>query len=173
MAFTRRQFLCRSFGAFGAAALAFERFGLFNALAQSAGDYKALVCIFLFGGNDAGNMVIPYTDYATYSAARQAAQLAIPQTSLLQISPPSIAGSVFGLHPSLTGLHELWGMGKLGVVCNVGPLVEPTNRTSYRNGTVRVPLNLFSHSDQQNQWQTSVSNGSSSAGWGGRIADNT
>ncbi len=159
MAFTRRQFLCRSFGAFGAAALAFERFGLFNALAQSAGDYKALVCIFLFGGNDAGNMVIPYTDYATYSAARQAAGLAIPQTSLLQISPPSIAGSVFGLHPSLTGLHELWGMGKLAVVCNVGPLVEPTNRTSYRNGTVRVPLNLFSHSDQQNQWQTSVSDG--------------
>src|SRR2546426_7184315 len=171
MAFTRRQFLCRSFGAFGAAALAFERFGLFNALAQSAGDYKALVCIFLFGGNDAGNMVIPYTDYATYSAARQAAQLAIPQTSLLQISPPSIAGSVFGLHPSLTGLHELWGMGKLAVVCNVGPLVEPTNRTSYRNGTVRVPLNLFSHSDQQNQWQTSVSNGSSSAGWGDRMAE--
>ena len=117
MAFTRRQFLCRSFGAFGAAALAFERFGLFNALAQSAGDYKALVCVFLFGGNDAGNMVIPYTDYATYSAARQAAGLAIPQTSLLQISPPSIAGSVFGLHPSLTGLHELWSMGKLAVVC--------------------------------------------------------
>src|SRR4029434_2524453 len=173
MAFTRRQFLCRSFGAFGAAALAFERFGLFNALAQSAGDYKALGCLFLFGGNDAGNMVIPYTDYATYSAARQAAGLAIPQTSLLQISPPSIAGSVFGLHPSLTGLHELWGMGKLAVVCNVGPLVEPTNRTSYRSGTVRVPLNLFSHSDQQNQWQTSVSNGQSSAGWGGRIADQT
>ena len=173
MAFTRRQFLCRSFGAFGAAALAFERFGLFNALAQSAGDYKALVCIFLFGGNDAGNMVIPYTDYATYSAARQAAGLAIPQASLLQISPPSIGGSIFGLHPSLTGLQELWGMGKLAVVCNVGPLVEPTNRTSYRNGTVRVPLNLFSHSDQQNQWQTSVSDGASSAGWGGRIADNT
>src|SRR5881398_654279 len=115
MTMTRREVLCRSFGAFGAAALAFERFGLLNALAQSA-DYRALVCIFLFGGNDAGNMVIPYTDYATYSAARQAAQLAIPQTSLLQISPPSIAGSVFGLHPSLTGLHELWGMGKLGVV---------------------------------------------------------
>ena len=173
MALTRREFLCRSFGAFGAAALAFERFGLFNAMAQTAGDYKALVCIFLFGGNDAGNMVIPDSDYAGYAAARQAAGLAIPQASLLQISPPSIAGSTFGLHPSLSGLHELWGMGKLAVVANVGPLVEPTDRTNYRNGTVRVPLNLFSHSDQQNQWQTSVSDTASSAGWGGRLADKT
>ncbi len=173
MSLTRREFLCRSFGAFGAATLAFERFGLFNAMAQTAGDYRALVCIFLFGGNDAGNMVIPDSDYAGYAAARQAAGLAIPQASLLQISPPSIAGSTFGLHPSLTGLHELWGMRKLAVVANVGPLVEPTDRTNYRNGTVRVPLNLFSHSDQQNQWQTSVSDTASSAGWGGRLADKT
>jgi uncharacterized protein (DUF1501 family) len=171
MALTRREFLCR-LGTFGAAALAMERFGIMNAMAQST-DYRALVCIFLFGGNDAGNMVIPYSDYATYSAARQASGIAIPQTSLLQVSPPSIPGSTFGLHPSLTGLQELWGLGKLGVVCNVGPLVEPTTRTTYRNGTARLPFNLFSHSDQQNQWQTSVSNGQSSAGWGGRIADET
>ncbi len=173
MALTRREFLCRSFGAFGAAAVAFERFGIFNAMAQTAGDYKVLVCIFLFGGNDAGNMVIPDSDYASYAAARQAAGIAIPQSSLLQISPPSIAGSTFGLHPSLTGLHELWSLGKLAVVTNVGPLVEPTNRTSYRNATVRIPLNLFSHSDQQNQWQTSVSDAASPAGWGGRVADKT
>ena len=173
MALTRREFLCRSFGAFGAAAVAFERFGLFNAMAQTAGDYQALVCIFLVGGNDAGNMVIPDSDYASYAAARQAAGIAIPQSSLLQISPPSIAGSTFGLHPSLTGLLELWGLGKLAVVTNVGPLVEPTNRTSYRKATVRIPLNLFSHSDQQNQWQTSVSDAASSAGWGGRVADKT
>ena len=64
-------------------------------------------------------------------------------------------------------------MGKLGVVCNVGPLVEPTSRTTYQNGSARAPLNLFSHSDQQNQWQTSVSNSQSTAGWGGRIADKT
>jgi len=153
--------------------VAFERFGIFDAMAQAAGDYKVLVCIFLFGGNDAGNMVIPDSDYASYAAARQAAGIAIPQSSLLQISPPSIAGSTFGLHPSLTGLHELWGLGKLAVVTNVGPLVEPTNRTSYRNATVRIPLNLFSHSDQQNQWQTSVSDAASSAGWGGRVADKT
>jgi len=171
MRLTRREFIGRSFGAFGAAALAIERLGLVNAAAQS-GDYKALVCIFLFGGNDAGNMVIPYTDYATYSAVRQPSGIAIPQANLLQIQPSSM-GSVFGLHPSLIGLQELWSMGRLGVVCNAGPLVEPTTRAGYTAGTARVPLNLFSHSDQQNQWQTSVSSSASASGWGGRIADKT
>ena len=166
---TRRDFLCR-LGGFGAAALAIERFGIMNALAHTS-DYKALVCIFLFGGNDANNMVIPYTDYTSYSNARLASGIAIPQDSLLQVSPPSLPGSVFGFHPGMTGLQDLWNLGKLAVVCNVGPLVEPTSRTTYQNGSVRLPLNLFSHSDQQNQWQTSVSNGQSTAGWGGRIAD--
>ena len=177
MALTRREFLCRSFGAMGAAALAFERFGLLKAFAQST-DYKALVCIFLFGGSDTGNTVIPDDNnasspfaYATYAKARQSSGLAIPQSSLLEINPPSIAGSTFGLHPSLTGLHDLWDQGKMAVVCNVGPLVQPTTRSSYINGTARVPINLFSHSDQQNQWQTSISDGSSGAGWGGRTAD--
>lgn len=171
MALSRRQFLC-SLGTFSAATLAMERFGIMNALAQSA-DYKALVCIFLFGGNDSGNMVIPHTDYASYSSARAASGLAIPQDQLLQISPASLPGRVFGLHPSLTGLHQLWNDGHLAVISNVGPLVDETNRTSYRNGSVPVPTNLFSHSDQQNQWQTSVSNGQASSGWGGRIADKT
>jgi uncharacterized protein (DUF1501 family) len=172
MALTRREFLCRSFGAFGAA-LAFERFGLLQALAQTTGDYKALVCIFLFGGNDAGNMIIPYDDYdATYLPVRQGTGLAIPKSSLLPISVPSI-GSQFALHPSLTGLQQLWGPGNVAVVCNVGPLVEPTNRDSYINGTAHLPLNLFSHSDQQNQWQTSISDGTGSSGWGGRTADKT
>jgi uncharacterized protein (DUF1501 family) len=80
-------------------------------------------------------------------------------------------GVEFGFHPSLTGLHDLRGQGKLAVVCNVGTLVEPTNRDAYRNRTVRVPLNLFSHSDQINQWQTSVSDTASPSGWGGRAAD--
>src|SRR5262249_50174943 len=171
MPLTRREFLCRSFGAIGAATLAFERFGLLQAFAQSA-DYKALVCIFLFGGNDSGNVVIPFDDYTSYADTRAASNIAIPLSSLLQIDVPSV-GSRFGFHPSLTGLHELWGDGKAAVVCNVGPLVEPTNRDSYINGTARVPINLFSHSDQQNQWQTSVSNTASSTGWGGRLADKT
>jgi uncharacterized protein (DUF1501 family) len=170
MPLTRRQFIVRSFGAFGAAALAIEKLGLVRAAAQT--DYKALVCIFLFGGNDAGNIVIPYDDYASYAAVRQPAGLAIPQASLLQIRPSSV-GSLFGLHPSLTGLQELWNLGKFGVVCNAGPLVEPTTRAGYIAGSAHVPLNLFSHSDQQNQWQTSVSTSASASGWGGRIADNT
>jgi len=150
--------------------LAFERFGLLNALAQSA-DYKALVCIFLNGGNDSGNMIIPYDDYSTYAAARESSGLAIPQSSLLRTGVVPRIGAEFGFHPSLTGLHDLWGQGKLAVVCNVGTLVEPTYRDSYRNRTVRVPLNLFSHSDQINQWQTSVSDSASPSGWGGRAAD--
>lgn len=167
---TRREFLCRSLGAFGAALLAVERFGLLNALAQSV-EYRALVCIFLNGGNDGGNMVIPYDDYATYSAARSPSGLAIPQSSLLRTGVVPSVGTEFGFHPSLTGLHDLWGQGKLAVVCNVGTLVEPTNRDTYRNRTVQVPLNLFSHSDQINQWQTSISNSASPSGWGGRTAD--
>jgi len=169
MALTRRAFVGGFCTSFGAAVLAFERFGLLQALAQ-ARDYKALVCIFLFGGNDSGNMIIPYDDYATYTTVRQNTGLAIPQSSLLPINVPSL-GSQLAFHPSLTGLHNLWGQGKVAVVCNVGPLVEPTTSTSYRNGTARVPLNLFSHADQQNQWQTSVANKSSTVGWGGHTAD--
>ena len=178
MPLTRREFIDR-FGAFGAAALAIERLGLVNAAAQSTdpAPYKALVCIFLFGGNDSGNMVIPYDDYASYASARQTAGIAIPKDpvegspGLLQIRPAS--GGTFGLHPALTGLHELWSDGSMGVVCNTGPLVEPTTRGSYLAGTAHVPFNLFSHSDQQNQWQTSVSNNASASGWGGRMADKT
>src|SRR5262245_34676855 len=107
MALTRREFLCRSFGAIGAATLAFERFGLLQAFAQSA-DYKALVCIFLFGGNDSGNVVIPFDDYSSYANGREASNLAIPQSSLLQIDVPGL-GSRFGFHRRLIGLYELWG----------------------------------------------------------------
>ncbi len=155
----------------GAAVLAFERFGLLNAFAQSA-DYKALVGIFLFGGNDAGNTIIPFDDYASYSTARASSGIAIPQSSLLKIDVPSV-GASFGFHPSLTGINDLWTQGKAAVVCNVGPLIEPTNRNSYTNGTVKLPLNLFSHSDQQNEWQTSISDGTGSSGWGGRLADDS
>jgi uncharacterized protein (DUF1501 family) len=169
MFLTRRDFVRRFLGALGASVLAFERFGLVQALAQTE-DFKALVCIFLFGGNDAGNVIIPYDDYSNYSSVRQTAGLAIPQSSLLPINVPSV-GSQFALHPSLAGLQQLWAQGNLAVVCNVGPLIEPTNRDSYINGTAHLPSNLFSHSDQQNQWQTSISNGTGTSGWGGRIAD--
>src|SRR4029434_613926 len=115
MALTRRAFVGRFCTSFGAAVLAFERFGLLQALAQ-ARDYKALVCIFLFGGNDSGNMIVPYDDYAAYASVREESGLALPQSSLLPIDVPGI-GSPFALHPNLSGLHELWGAGKMAVVC--------------------------------------------------------
>ena len=170
MPITRRTFLSRSLGAFGAAMLGIERLGLVNAFAQSS-DYRALVCIFLNGGNDGGNMIIPYDDYASYAAAREPSGIAIPQSSLLRTGVVPSVGTEFGFHPSLTGLHTLWNEGKLAVACNLGTLVEPTTRDGYRNRTNRVPLNLFSHSDQINQWQTSISDSAGPSGWGGRTAD--
>jgi uncharacterized protein (DUF1501 family) len=170
MALSRREFFCQGVGAFGAAALALERFGLLKALAQATDDYRALVCIFLYGGNDSNNLVIPLDGYAEYAAARAGTGLQIPQEQLLPIAPPS-HGARFGLHPSLAGLHELWLQQKLAVVCNIGPLLEPTTRETYRNGTAQRPLNLFSHSDQQAQWQTAIADSTSATGWGGRLAD--
>jgi uncharacterized protein (DUF1501 family) len=169
---SRRDFLCRCCTGLGAVTLALDRFGLVNTLAQ-AGDYRALVCIFLFGGNDSDNMLLPYDDYNTYAAVRSsAAAVQIPREMLLPIAPPS-AGAQFGLHPSLTGLQQLFQSQKLAIVTNAGPLVEPLTRNAYQNGTGRRPINLFSHSDQQALWQTSVSTSPSQTGWGGRMADRT
>lgn len=150
--------------------MAVERFGLLRAHAQ-ASDYRALVCIFLNGGNDSGNMIMPYDEYASYSAARSSSGLALPQELLLRTGNVPPVGAEFGFHPSLTGLYDLWKQSKLAVVCNIGSLVEPTTRTAYLSRSVRTPLNLFSHSDQINQWQTSISETASSSGWGGRTAD--
>jgi uncharacterized protein (DUF1501 family) len=142
-----------------------------RAVAQAAGDYKALVCVFLYGGNDGNNTIIP-TDaagYAQYSAVRTAASgLQIAQASLVPILPASL-GTPFGFHPSCAELATLFTQRKLAVMCNVGTLVQPTSKTQYVSGY--VPLSLYSHSDQQTQWQSSVVTGPSATGWGGRIAD--
>jgi uncharacterized protein (DUF1501 family) len=173
MKISRRTFLCRSScSALGATALVsgLDLLTAVSAHAQSAGDYKALVCIFLAGGNDGNNMVVPNAGgYAAYSAARSAAGLAIAQANLLPIVPRSI-GQEYGLHPSLAAIHPLFDAGKLAVVANVGPLIQPLNKQSYLAGAPR-PYQLFSHSDQIAQWQTSISSGASATGWGGRIAD--
>ena len=141
-----------------------------NALAAAAAppDYKALVCVFLFGGNDANNMVIPVDGHAQYAAAR--GNLAVPQAQLLPISVPS-AGATFGLHPRLTKLHPLWAAGRLAVVANVGPLVVPLTRAQYLAKTAPRPYQLFSHSDQQAGWQSGYATRPIPTGWGGRIAD--
>ncbi|HEV2860473.1 MAG TPA: DUF1501 domain-containing protein [Pyrinomonadaceae bacterium] len=174
MAHTRRDFLRTAACALGGAALAstVESFGLMDAYAQSAGDYKALVCVFLNGGNDGNNMVVPLdqTGFGQYNGVRGASGLAVAQASLLPVAPPS-QGRPFGFHPNMPEVQSLFNQGRLAVVCNAGPLVEPLTRATYLNGSGRKPLQLFSHSDQVNLWQTSLANSVSQTGWGGRIAD--
>jgi hypothetical protein len=117
-----------------------------NALAAPANDYKALVCVFLFGGNDANNTVVPLDGHADYAAVR--GPLTLAKDVLLPINVPS-HGASFGLHPNLGRLHALWGAGQLAVVTNVGPLTAPLTREQYRGNGGPKPYQLFSHSDQQ------------------------
>ncbi len=181
MSQTRRDFLRKS----GCAALSMtalatsiRHFGLVDALAQksSSGDgsgYRALVCIFLDGGNDGNNTVVPnYTaGYDQYFAARGAQGMAIPRASLLPITPPSI-GLDFGLHPSMPEMKTLWDQQKLAIVTNVGTLTQPLTRAQYQSGAPR-PMQLFSHSDQTRQHRSAVSSYVATTGWGGRTADRT
>jgi uncharacterized protein (DUF1501 family) len=169
--FTRRRFL-QSSGALTASALAgaFSRYGIDAANAQAPANYQALVCVFLFGGNDSNNMIVPYTDYAQYAAVRTAASnVAIAQTNLLQFNAPR-AGKAYGFHPSLAPIKQIYDAGKLAVVANVGTLIAPITRADYTANRNR-PANLFSHSDQQSAWQGLIPNASLRTGWGGRFAD--
>ena len=142
-----------------------------TARAQSTSDYRALVCVFLYGGNDGNNTVIPMdtAGYAQYAAVRPASSgIQLAQASLLPIQPASSA-IPYGLHPSLSEVASLFNQRKLSIVANVGTLVQPITKTQYQSGL--VPLSLYSHSDQVAQWQSSISNAASLTGWGGRIAD--
>jgi uncharacterized protein (DUF1501 family) len=145
-----------------------SKFGLVSALAQGTTDYKALVCIFMFGGNDSNNMIVPIdSTYANYQTIR--ATLALSQGSLLPLQVGSAAN--FGLHPKLPELQGLFNNQKaLAVLSNVGTLVQPTTRQQYQSHG-SLPQNLFSHSDQQNQWQTTQLSGLPNAGWAGKVAD--
>ena len=174
MGITRRDFIRSSACALGSMALAssIDTFGVVHALTpQAASDYKALVCIFLNGGNDGNNMLVSLDQYNAYSNARSAAGLAIAQASLLPVSP--VSGGSYGFHPNMTEIRDLFNQGKLAVLCNNGPLVEPLTRTTYQNGTGKKPLQLFSHSDQVGLFQTAIANTVSQTGWGGRLADKT
>jgi uncharacterized protein (DUF1501 family) len=139
--------------------------------AQSATDYKALVCVFLFGGNDGNNTIIPYDSagYGQYAAVRASdSDIQLAQSTLLPIQPAS-SPTPYGLHPNLPELQTLFNQNKLAIVANVGTLTQPTTKSSYLSG--QVPLSLYSHSDQQAQWQSSISSTVAGTGWGGRIAD--
>lgn len=172
-AFNRRQFLMAT-GAGAAAAFASYPGGAF---AQGVGvaapfdDYKALVCVFLFGGNDSFNMLVPRSnaEYGVYATSRQ--NLAIAQTDLLPITPATPDGTDYGLHPSMTGLKGLFDSNRVALIRNMGPLVEPTTKDQYLNGATTLPPQLFSHNDQQDQWHSLKGANVSKTGWAGRVAD--
>jgi|SoiMethySBSTD1v2_1073268.scaffolds.fasta_scaffold00324_24 uncharacterized protein (DUF1501 family) len=174
MAINRRDFLRSSACAVGSMALAssIDTFSVVQALTpQGVTGYKALVCVFMNGGNDGNNMFVSLDQYTAYSNVRFAAGLAIPQANLLQVSP--VSGGSYGFHPNMTEMQTLFNQGKLAVLCNNGPLIEPLTRTTYQNGTGKKPLQLFSHSDQVGLFQTAIANTVSQTGWGGRLADKT
>lgn len=173
---SRRHFLrsaaCAQLGYAGLVS-ALSQMRLFNASAsaQGGGDYKALVCLFLFGGNDSNNTLIPFsgTHRNRYNSKRGI--LNIPAGDLARIYPDN-DGEAWGLHPSCTDMADLFNAGKLGIVQNVGTLAYPVaNRAEYTSGNVPLPPQLFSHSDQQIQWQSSVPDRPYETGWGGRVAD--
>ena len=171
---SRRRFLGQCCAAVGTTGLlsALAQLRLIGAAAQpGATDFKALVCLFLAGGNDANNLIVPNdpASYAAYAAARGA--LALPQNSLLGITPNTSDGRTWGLHPALPEVRDLFASGKLALLGNVGTLVVPTSKTQYNARSVPLPPQLFSHSDQQVQWQSSVPDKPFTTGWGGRLAD--
>ncbi len=143
----------------------------FQALAYPGEDYRALVCLFLSGGIDSFNTLVPRgeAEYREYAGVRS--DLALPRDVLLPITPAVSDGREYGLHPGLVELQSLFEQGHLAFVANVGTLVEPTTLQQYRNGSVRLPLGLFSHSDQAMHWQTSVPDQRAPIGWAGRMAD--
>jgi uncharacterized protein (DUF1501 family) len=157
--------------AMGAAAATPMMGGIMQA-AYAAGpfaDYRATICLFLNGGNDSQNMVIPLGgEYAAYAAGR--GNLAIPEASALPIGA-GVSGRSFGLHPSMPGLQGIFNTDKkLAIISNVGVLTNPTTIASY-NAKTNLPPQLFSHSDMQSHWQSGRADAPPLSGWGGRLAD--
>lgn len=176
---SRRKFIGQCCSAVGATGMlsALAQLRLIGALAADtttiASDYKALVCIFLYGGNDSNNLLIPYDNasYADYAAARTV--LAIPQANLLPIGNklPDALNRQFALHPSMPEMQALYKTGGLALLANTGTLTAPVTLSQYNSGTASLPPQLFSHADQQVQWQSSIPDKPFQTGWGGRLAD--
>jgi uncharacterized protein (DUF1501 family) len=191
---SRREFLRRA-GALSllgpATPLALNLAALGSASAQAASDYKALVCVFLFGGNDTYNTVLA-TDTASwnnYVSVRNQAPDPIALKAVgtapvgsaaagspdrlggvLALNPVNPQGRSFAVHPLLVGVRDLFNAGRLAIVPNIGPLVQPTTKADYKNAAFPKPASLFSHNDQQSTWQALAAEGAT-AGWGGRMGD--
>jgi uncharacterized protein (DUF1501 family) len=163
MSFTRREFLKSCGRGMGSAAMltALSYAARENAYAQGS-DYRALVCIFLEGGNDGWNTMVPLDQaaYNTYAAGRQG--LALAQGSLLPVTVPGVGN--FGFHPSLTGVRNLWNQGRVALVCNVGNLIEPVTAPQVLQNPNRAPSGLFDHFQQQVFSQNLVNE--NTLGWG-------
>lgn len=168
---SRRRFLRSSAIGLGGAALG--PWAQLQAMAQSAqgNDYRALVCLFMHGGNDGNNLLVPYdsAEHARYARAR--GHLALNRDTLLPIKASNTRGASYALHPAMPGLQALFNSGQAAMVANIGTLVVPTSKAQWSARSVPLPANLFSHVDQQSQWQSDIYNGPSSSGWGGRMAE--
>lgn len=198
----RREFLKKSGCTLSMMALATQarHLGMMTAMAQTVddkstsnsaapSDYRALVCILMNGGNDGNNLMVPnhsdanISNYQSYSSSRLTQGLAIPQNQLLPVTVPRLSNLTYGLNPNLGtvaqqggingGIHPLWALGKLGVVVNTGNLIRPITKVQYQQIPSFRPYQLFSHSDQVAQQQTSRSDSPNPIGWGGKIADRT
>jgi uncharacterized protein (DUF1501 family) len=169
MRIKRRSFIQYASLAAGGSLLGLRPFGALNAMAQTgapASGYKALVCIFLFGGNDGNNTLVPFDADAYGNYATLRGPLALPQNQLIQLaSLPN-----YGMHGNLPEIARLVDSGAAALVANVGTLVQPTTRATVA-AQLNLPANLFSHSDQQLQWQNAAQSAVTSTGWAGRMSD--
>ena len=177
-AMSRRKFIrqaaCASLSTAAMSNCIRDLFLINSAMGADTTGYKALVCIFLSGGNDSNNLIVPmdsagYANYSNLRGSQASGGLAIPQVSLQQIG----SAGTYGMHPSVPELAGLYNNSKtLAILANVGTLIKPfSSRNDYLTRVVLPPDNLFSHSDQQDQWQTNQLSGVPSTGWGGRMAD--
>jgi len=182
----RRKFIKETICAALGGASAFSALGQMQLLQAavranySFSDYKALVCVYLYGGNDGFNTIVPISGAArtAYNASRPTGtgQIGI-STGLHQLNAPASGlgspgdASVYGLHPNMPELATLFNAGHAAIVANVGTLVGPTTQAEFIAGTSALPPQLFSHSDQTAYWQSSPPSNAPVTGWGGRIAD--
>ncbi|GAA5221244.1 DUF1501 domain-containing protein [Membranihabitans marinus] len=142
-----------------------------NSDVEAAGDYKAMVCILLSGGNDSFNMLIPHEQSAYQNYATTRSNLSIPHSDLLALRNQGSGLTTHAVHPGMTEVQTMYNNGELAFVSNVGTLIEPTTKEQFHNNSHRLPLGLLSHADQIQQWQTGLPHERSATGWGARVTE--
>jgi len=175
----RRDFLRKSICAALGGASVYSALGNLRLVAAAANarrfafdDYKALVCVFLYGGNDSFNTIVPTSGQARTDYESSRGDLALPAAGLASLTPAVGGGPAnYGLHPAMSEVAGLFNAGHAAIVANVGSLLYPITQSQYQNGGVPTPPQLFSHDDQSSQWQTSRPDDANANGWGGRVAD--